>query len=186
MRVNASEAAWLVASSDKLIRGLCASGDLPAKKVKRVGAPETWEIELEDLDRAIPGPVDARRVRIWEAWIALHRAALHAPSMPANPRETGDAAADYRNIPEPAGINKVSASNVAGMFGSRTAAARWLARHGVAADTARRWPGWDDLARLDPEDVLRLALRVYDPANPRYTWRLHECNDAGCVCHELL
>ncbi|HET8908134.1 MAG TPA: hypothetical protein VFN11_14340 [Ktedonobacterales bacterium] len=179
MRVNASEAAWLVARSDKLIRDMCASGDLPATKVKRVGAPATWEIELEDLDRAMPGPVDARRVRIWEAWIALHRAAL-------NPRETGDAATEYRYIPEPPGTYPVGSSNLPGMFGTRMAAARWLARHGVAADTARRWPGWDELVRLDPEDVLRLALRVYDPANARYTWKLHRCDDAGCVCHELL
>ena len=169
MRVNASEAACLIGVSEKTLRAWCASGKLPAAKVSRLGQPDSWEIELEDL-RALP--LDRDRLRLQEAWLDLHRAAL-------NPRET-------TALPEPTGTSKVSSMQVPGMFGTRTAAARWLARHGVAADTARRWPGWEELPRLDPDDVLRLALRVYDPANARYTWKLHRCDDAGCVCHELL
>ena len=169
MRVNAAEAGCLLGISDKTIRAWCAAGKIPATKVKRLAQPEEWEIEMSDL---LALPVDRDRLRLQEAWLDLHRAAL-------NPRETTE-------IPEPTGRSTQPSTQVAGMFGSRTAAARWLARHGVAADTARRWPGWEELPRLDPEDVLRLALRVYDPANARYTWKLHECDDAGCVCHELL
>lgn len=73
-----------------------------------------------------------------------------------------------------------------GTFAARADAARWLMRHGINAEgTPKSWPGWRDV-RLEPRDVLRLAVSVYDPANWRITWRLHPCDDSACVCHELL
>ncbi len=184
MRVNASEAAWLVASTDKTVRGWCEAGRIPgAVKVKRLGKPEAWEIELSGLYQAVNGPIDARRLRIWEAWVDLHRAALNPGP---NPRETVSSSPNYRNLPEPTGTSTQGSRNLVGMFGTRADAARWLLRHGVNSEsTPKDWPGWRDVA-LDPEDVLALAIRVCDPANHRITWRLHRCDEASCVCQRML
>lgn len=74
----------------------------------------------------------------------------------------------------------------AGQFDNRAMAARWLVGHGINSEgTPKSWPGWRDV-EMSPRAVLELAQSLYDPRNHRITWRLHECTDASCVCHELL
>lgn len=81
---------------------------------------------------------------------------------------------------------RYTAPSSPGTFATRADAARWLMRHGINAEgTPKSWPGWRSV-RLEPEDVLRLAIAVYDPGNWRITWRLHRCDDTGCVCADLL
>jgi hypothetical protein len=79
-----------------------------------------------------------------------------------------------------------SASRRLGDFANRGEAARWLLPHGIHSEgTPKSWPGWREV-ELSPRAVLTLALSLCDPRNHRITWRLHPCDDAQCICHELL
>ncbi|HET9109934.1 MAG TPA: hypothetical protein VFN78_03820 [Ktedonobacterales bacterium] len=68
-------------------------------------------------------------------------------------------------------------------FATRADAGRWLERHGVNANTPKTWPGWRHVG-MTPRDVLTFALAL--PADHRRRWRLTRCDDAGCVCQELV
>lgn len=79
-----------------------------------------------------------------------------------------------------------AAPAAAGTFKTRSDAARWLVRHGIASEsTPKTWPGWRDV-ELEPRAVLTLARSLWEPGNWRITWRLHRCEDGECVCRELL
>lgn len=79
-----------------------------------------------------------------------------------------------------------TAPAAAGTFKTRSDAGRWLVRHGISSEsTPKSWPGWREV-ELEPQAVLQLALALYEPGNWRITWRLHRCEDSGCVCRELL
>lgn len=69
-------------------------------------------------------------------------------------------------------------------FRTRADAARWLVPHGIESEyTPKSWPGWRDVD-LAPGAVLSLALSMQGRRNAY--WRLHRCDDSGCVCRELL
>lgn len=74
-------------------------------------------------------------------------------------------------------------------FKTKTDAARWLGRHGVNPLTPKSWKDWPPLD-LTPDAVLSFALDIQQAAlarnDWRVSWRLSQCNDAGCVCHTLL
>ncbi len=182
MRVNASEAACLIGVTEKTLRQWCASGQVRATKVKQLGQPVSWMIELEDL---LALPLDRDRLRLQQAWLDLHRAALNVG--PANTARETPPSPSSATLPVATGTSMAGTRNLAGMlFGTRADAARWLLRHGVNSEsTPKDWPGWRDVA-LDPEDVLALAIRVCDLANHRITWRLHRCGEASCVCQWML
>ncbi len=187
MRVNASEAACLIGVTEKTLRQWCADKKVRATKVKQLGQPVSWMIELEDL---LALPLDRDRLRLQQAWLDLHRAALNVG--PANvSRDTPPPPSSSATLPVATGTSMGGTRNLpAGsgglLFGTRADAARWLLRHGVNSEsTPKDWPGWRDVA-LDPEDVLALAIRVCDPANHRITWRLHRCDEASCVCQRML
>lgn len=75
-------------------------------------------------------------------------------------------------------------------FAHKTAAAKWLMRHGVnSANTPHAWPGWPP-AELTPVAALDVALAVWQAAQARrdwrVTWTLHRCDDPACVCQSML
>lgn len=92
--------------------------------------------------------------------------------------------ATYEAAPAPLRMRHTSMGDT-GTFDNRTVAARWLTQHGINEHTPKSWPGWREV-ELSPRAVLMLAISLFDPTNHRITWRLHECSDPACVCHELL
>lgn len=75
-------------------------------------------------------------------------------------------------------------------FRTRADAARWLERHGVmSAKTPPSWRGWHNVT-LTPTAVLTFALHLRQEATAQRDWRvdwhLRPCDDAACVCHDLL
>jgi hypothetical protein len=196
MRVNASTAACLVGVSDKTMGNWLKKHAVEwgAQKVRKLGRPEEWEIELVDLYRATAGLIDPDHIRLLAIWIDLVRGTggangaggtSSAPdgngeggSVPPSPTSTSPART--RTSREPLGF-------VPGRFRSQIDARRWLVRHGIrSASTPKDWRGWPP-EPLDPENVLRLAQEIQQAGGFRVTWRLHECvDDPGCVCHQIL
>lgn len=185
MRVNATKAACLVGVSDKTMGAwLKAYGtEWGAQKVRELGRPEEWEIDLVDLYRATGHRVHPDHVRMLSAWLDLLRGTggggtLVAPASPS-PAPSGTSSADAGRSPEPS-------TRIPGTFRNATEAARWLMTHGLHAEsTVKSWPGWPP-SRLDPANVLALAIERQDTGNWRITWRLHECDNPTCVCHTML
>lgn len=74
-------------------------------------------------------------------------------------------------------------------FKTKTDAARWLGRHGINETTPKTWQGWPP-DELTPAAALSFALDLQRNAraagNWRVSWSLRRCDDALCVCRELL
>ncbi|MBF6592058.1 MAG: hypothetical protein IVW57_16235 [Ktedonobacterales bacterium] len=91
----------------------------------------------------------------------------HQPLSPAPPRP----------------VTARTSDDASDAFRYRAQAARWLQAHGVNALTPKNWPGWREVALTRPA-VLALAISL--PRNHRRMWRLHPCDERGCVCHTML
>ena len=195
MRVNASTAACLVGVSDKTMGAWLKrhAEEWGAQKVRKLGRPEEWEIELVDLYQATAGLIDPDHIRLLATWIDLVRGTGGAgggsgivdtggngDGGAAPPSPAGTLPGRSRTSREPLGF-------VPGRFRTQIDARRWLVRHGIRSpSTPKDWRGWPP-SPLDPENVLRLAQEIQQVGGFRVTWRLHECvDDPGCVCHQLL
>lgn len=185
MRINASLAAALVGVTDKTLREWCATGRVPgAEKIKRLHRPDSWDMDMGTVFAWAwgEGLVSPERMRVLSAWLDLyHETVSPSPALVA-PRE-------YSEVPVPTGSYPPSASYPAGTYtGSsfRTAVegARWLMRHGINSEgTPKSWPGWPP--DLEAEAMLALAI-VVQRSGRRKPWRLHHCDDEGCICRSML
>lgn len=165
----------------------------------RRALPPEWEAGTAGALVTAGGPVAAlvslqRQITALTARLdALERRGVSVPRPDAQPYTSASespysASLVQHRVPHAA---RVRITGPAGSpFTTRADAARWLLRHGInSPGTPKSWPGWEDV-RLTPDAVLRLAKRLQDEAdaegNWRRSWRLSRCDDASCVCRELL
>lgn len=197
MRVNATQAAALLGISEKTVSAWFRSGKVEmVVKVAKPGQPPQWEIELEDLYRALLGRsrrdlvAAEERLALFDRWRAIFRSIGDGDGDPSD-EHSGGGGGGNGGYPPPSSRRyrigaRIPAGHLPGTFGSQAEAKQWLLTHGVRSpSTPTSWPGWPP-ARLDPRDVLSLAKAVCDVTNHRITWRLHECDVPGCVCHQML
>ena len=172
IRVNAAQAACLLGRGEKTVRAWFRDGVIRgAEKVSRPGQPDMWEIDIDTLYEAASAAslIESDWLRVLAHWLNLEHGGLGSVSAPLSP-----------------GRSQPGISYVAGTFRTAADAARWLLDHGVhSPSTPKDWPGWPP-APLDKANVLSLAIERQDVSNHRVTWRLHECDVEGCVCHRML
>jgi|SRR6185312_6144993 len=173
IRVNAAQAACLLGRGERTVRGWFRDGVIQgAEKVNRVGQPEQWEIDIDMLYEAASAAslIESDWLRVLAHWLSLQHGGTSSISSTAH-------------LP---GRSQAPISYVAGGSWTPAAAARWLMDHGInSASTPKDWPGWPP-SPLDKANVLALAIERQDVTNHRVTWRLHECDVPGCVCHRML
>ena len=188
-RVNATLAGCLLGYSEKTMRKWFKDGTVKgAEKVSRPGMPEEWEIELSVLVREAGHLLKQDRVRVMAQFIDMVRGSGGSGGSGGNggvgsngPHNGND---DWP--PLPSGRLPEPSPRIPGTFRNATEAARWMMTHGIHAEsTVKSWPGWPP-SRLDPANVLALAIERQDTGNWRITWRLHECDNPTCVCHTML
>ncbi len=209
--VSAAVAGRLVDRHERIIRGRIERGDLPNA---RKGSRGQWLIDVDDL-AAIPGWVVDReelarlelrtrrghaglvarveqleaRVRMLEARLAAQVTPLlaSAPTSTHDDRHAAATRSDMQVYPARSDLPLSASQGHSAQFSHKTAAAKWLAEHGVNPYTARSWRGWPP-EELTPRGVLRFAIetRERSAGDWRVTWRLRRCDDPACVCRELL
>jgi excisionase family DNA binding protein len=208
--VTARQAAVLTGLSEKTIRRQIAAGKIPAEKV----APNRYHIPVSSLPPYKSSPVRELteqletlqgHVRMLEDRLAaLETRPRERPSLPSLDALRFDserAVTPQRLSTPPRPKSKHSASgNVSPVppdsLKDRQAAAWWLDEHGIGERTAwtLRHPAWAkqwDLPRWLTkreifEDAIARQQRNIDNKEHRSQWRLHECADEACICHELL
>lgn len=194
MRVNATQAAALLGISEKTVSAWFRSGRLDdlVVKVAKPGQPPQWEIELEDLYRALLSRskrdylAAEERLALFDRWRAIFRGIGNGDSNPTDGENASSGGGNGGYLASPSRRYRRGAEHLPGTFATQAAAKQWLLAHGVrSASTPTSWPGWPP-SRLDPRDVLALAMQVCDTRNHRITWRLVQCGQPGCVCEQML
>lgn len=183
--VTATEAADMTGLSERTIRRMIAAGTLPARRVNA----RRYEIAVADLPERKADPLAAL-----QAEVAALRREVDALKR-SQARSDGHSAVVPRLDPSPylpsasAIVARPSVSPVTSAvstFRTHADAARWLVRHGIKSEkTPSDWTGWRDVP-LEPRAVLLNAISRQDATNWRISWRLSRCDDASCVCAEML
>lgn len=215
IRVTAAQAAQLVGRHERIIRWHIKRGDLPALKQGNAWHIDTdelaripgWHVDamrLADVQAAdartataLAARVEALERQVRDLTTRLRalenaRSGAYAPIAHSEPNLTSlplDTPPDTFSRPYRAPVSPLLRSGGVrrtGDFANHAEAARWLAVHGLNSPlTPKTWPGWRDV-ELTRRAVLTLAISLCDPHNHRITWRLHRCDDAQCICQELL
>lgn len=209
--VNARAAAELTGLGERTVRRMLHDGRLKGEKTGR----GDWEIGVADLPTRKGDELGDLQARMEQLAAKVERLegeneslqrrlrALSLVNRPLDiPGGLGGAGIEgqgvdstvYRYVPPPLVETErpfsltVRGSQAEAKLKTRADAARWLTRHGVNSEgTPKSWPGWRDVD-LTPRAVLELAISLYDPHNHRIAaaWKPVRCDDAACVCHELL
>lgn len=159
--VTAIDGARRAGLAEKTVRNWIQAGLIKAEKRGRA-----WRISLEELERlkaerTIDDPRDVEIAFLREQLVQARQEIfeLRQEITAGKHSRTRAAASDAPR--------KSSAE-------SKVKVSEWLAEHGAAKDTARRWP---ELPVTDRVAAFRYAQKYYT---------LHTCDTQGCVCHGLV